>query len=95
MDDATTEVDGQPATAPERSADIDALLDGIQRESEQRRRALQALAAELPAVQSRRVVVVAMLRDVRATANVKDIAARAGRKLLRAPRAIVRRLGGR
>ncbi len=71
---------------------VEAQLDRLQRESEQRRAELRAIAAELPEARSRRQVVATMARDARVNADVGDIVTRAFRKLARAPRAIGRRL---
>lgn len=92
MNDANTDVDEHSTNASAGNDGLEALLEQIQHDSEQRRRELQAIASQLPAVQSRRAVVMSMLRDARATADLRDIFSRAIRKTLRAPKALVRRL---
>jgi len=71
---------------------VEAQLDRLQRESEERRAELRAIAAELPEARSRRQVVATMARDARVNADIGAIVTRAFRKLARAPRAIGRRL---
>jgi hypothetical protein len=77
-----------------RLAALEAELDELQRESEARRTELRALAAELPAVMSRRALLRATVGDLRAAPDKRGILARGVRKLGRAPRALWRRLRG-
>jgi hypothetical protein len=76
------------------SAEIEAELDALQRESEARRTELRAIAAELPAVLSRRALFTAAARDLRAAPDKGMILRRGLRKLGRAPRALWRRVTG-
>lgn len=75
-----------------KAPEIEAQLDLLQQESEQRRTELRAIAAQLPETRSRRVVLTTMVRDFRTNADLSDIVSRALRKLGRAPRALLRRL---
>jgi hypothetical protein len=72
------------STVEERLADLEAASD-------QRRRDLYAVLDALPAAQSRRAMLQALGTDLRHAPNKGDIAARAARKLGRAPRALLYR----
>lgn len=74
---------------------IEAQLDQLQRESEERRRELQAIAAALPQVTSRRAVLRDMARSVVDAPDKPLIVKRGVLKVLRTPTDIVRRLRSR
>lgn len=76
----------------EHSDDIEARLDELQRESQERRAALRELAADLPAATSRRTVVVAMWRSVVEAPDKGLVAKRVALKILRTPADLVRSL---
>jgi hypothetical protein len=67
-------------------------LARLEAESEARRNELRAIAAQLPAALSRRALLRSMATDLRTAPNKPEIAWRLVRKLVRAPRAAVRRL---
>jgi hypothetical protein len=74
---------------------IDALLVELQRESEQRRVELRAIAAGLPEATSRRAVLRSMVGDVAHAPDRKLVAKRVVLKVLRAPADLVRRVRAR
>ena len=74
---------------------IEARLDELQRESEERRRELRSLAAELPEATSRRALVRAMASSVLHAPDRPMVAKRTVLKLLWTPADAVRRLRAR
>jgi cell division septum initiation protein DivIVA len=72
--------------------DIEARLDELQRESQERRAELRALAADLPQATSRRAVLASMVRSVRDAPDKPVVVKRVVLKVLRAPADIVRSL---
>lgn len=81
-------MDEQPIDA----AVIEARLDELQRESQERRAELRALAAELPEVTSRRALVSSMFRSVAEAPDKPLVAKRVVLKVARTPSDVVRRL---
>ena len=77
--------------AADPNAAIEARLDELQRESEERRAELRALAAELPAVSSRRALVRSMFDSVVQAPNKPLVAKRVVLKALRTPGDLARR----
>jgi len=86
MADSTVRIDN-PA--------IEAQLDQLQRESQQRRTELMALAAALPEATSRRALVKSMIGSVVHAPNRPLVAKRVVLKLLRTPADMLRRLRAR
>jgi hypothetical protein len=74
------------------AADIEARLDELQSESQQRRAELRAIAAELPDATSRRALVGSMFRSVATAPDKTGIAKRVVLKVLRFPSDLVRRV---
>lgn len=74
------------------AAAIEAQLDELQRESQERRAELRALAAELPEVTSRRALVTSMFRSVAEAPDKPLVAKRVVLKVARTPSDVVRRL---
>ena len=66
-------------------------LDELQRESEERRAELRALAAELPAATSRRALVRSMTASVIGAPDKPLVAKRVALKIVRTPLDLVRR----
>ena len=79
---------------PVPNADLLQRLDVLEAESSARRAELQAIAAQLPAVVSRRALARSVTSDLWHSPNKGAIASRGVRKLMRAPRAVWRRLTG-
>ena len=69
---------------------VEAMLDELQRESEQRRVELREIAAQLPEAMSRRAILRKVAADVRYAPDKGDIVTRALRKLGLGPRAAAR-----
>jgi hypothetical protein len=65
---------------------VEQRLDELQRLSEERRRDLREIAAELPAGLSRRAILRSMADDLLRAPDKADIVVRAWRKAARAPR---------
>jgi chorismate mutase len=63
--------------------DIEEALDELQRESQARRAELQALAAQLPEVLSRRALLRAVVADARANSGIGELARRLPGRLRR------------
>ena len=80
---------------PAPDAELLQRLDVLEAESRARRAELQAIAAELPAVVSRRALARSVASDLWHAPNKGEIAGRGLRKLLRAPGAVWRRMTGR
>ncbi len=76
-------------------ATVEARLDELQRESEQRRAELRALAAELPEATSRRALVRAMASSVVHAPDRPLVAKRVVLKLARTPSELLRRVRSR
>lgn len=76
-------------------AAIELRLDELQRESEQRRADLRALAAELPAATSRRALVKSMTVSVLRAPDKPMVAKRVALKVARTPVDLVRRVRAR
>lgn len=76
-------------------AEIERRLDDLQRESQERRAELRALAAELPEATSRRALVRSMARSVVEAPDRPLVAKRVLLKLGRTPADVVRRLRAR
>jgi len=76
-------------------AAVERRLDDLQRESEERRAALRALAAELPEATSRRALVRSMVSSVVHAPNRPLVAKRVVLKLARTPSDLLRRLRSR
>lgn len=72
-------------------AAIEDLLDQLQRESQQRRAELRAIAADLPEAVSRRALVAAMVRSVADAPDKPAVAKRVALKLARTPGDLARR----
>ena len=77
------------------AAAIHARLDELQRESEERRAELRALAAALPAATSRRALVRSMTLSVVRAPDKPLVAKRVTLKILRTPLELLRRLRAR
>ena len=73
-------------------AAVHARLDELQRESEERRAELRALAAELPAATSRRALIRSMAAGVVRAPDKPMVAKRVGLKMLRTPIELLRRI---
>jgi hypothetical protein len=71
---------------------FDERLRALEVESDRRTDELKSLAAEVPAAMSRRSLVASVVADLRNAPNKGEIVVRGGRKLLRLPGALVRRL---
>jgi hypothetical protein len=71
---------------------FDERLRALEVASDQRSAELKSLAAEFPAVISRRSLLASIAADLRIAPNKGDIVVRGSRKLLRLPRALVRNL---
>ena len=71
---------------------FDERLRALEVESDRRTDELKSLAAEVPAAMSRRSLVASAGADLRNAPNKGEIVVRGGRKLLRLPGALVRRL---
>jgi hypothetical protein len=65
---------------------VEQRLDELQRQSEERRRDLREIAAELPAGMSRRAILRSMATDLLHAPTKGDIVVRTWRKAARAPR---------
>jgi hypothetical protein len=72
-------------------AEYEARLDELQRESEQRRTELRAIAAELPEATSRRALVRSMFGSIAGAPDKPLVAKRLVLKVLRTPSDLVRR----
>lgn len=87
---------GDPSPlAPSVAAAIEARLDELQRESEQRRAELRDILAALPQATSRRRLVVQMVREVVGAPDRVSVAKRALLKVARTPTAAYHRLRAR
>ena len=75
-----------------RGADIEQRLDELQRQSQERRAELRAIAAELPEAISRRALVGSMWRSIAQAPDKPMVARRIAIKVLRAPADLVRRV---
>lgn len=75
-------------------ADLDRRLSTLEAESDRRRAELSAVIGDLPAAQSRRTLLVSVLRDLRA-APKWSIVSRGIRKISRIPAALSRRISSR
>lgn len=73
---------------------IEQRLDELQRESQERRAELRALAAALPEVTSRRALVSSMFRSVAEAPDKPLVAKRVALKVARTPADLVRRARG-
>lgn len=71
-------------------AAIEQRLDELQRESQERRAELRALAAELPAATSRRALVRSMVASVVTAPDKPRVAKRVALKIVRAPADLIR-----
>ena len=82
------------SSAAEQAAhgDVEARLDELQRQSQERRAELRALAADLPQATSRRAVLSAMVRSLAEAPDKPIVAKRVALKVLRAPADLVRSL---
>jgi len=80
---------------PSVAAAIEARLDEMQRESEQRRRELRDIAAALPQATSRRLLVKQMTRDLLTAPDRVSVAKRGVLKVLRTPTDALHRLRAR
>ena len=69
---------------------IEERLDELQRESQERRTELRALAAELPIATSRRAYLTAMVRSVSDAPDKPTVVKRVLRKIARTPADLVR-----
>ncbi|NNE12057.1 MAG: hypothetical protein HKN41_07395 [Ilumatobacter sp.] len=78
-------MDESAAAADTEAASIERRLDELQRESQERRRELLALAAELPEVTSRRALVRSMASSIVHAPNKPLVAKRVVLKVLRQP----------
>ena len=78
-----------------RADEFEERLDELQRQSQERRAELRALAAEVPEATSRRTLVRLMVRSVVEAPDKPTIAKRAVLKVLRTPADLVRRARGR
>lgn len=76
-------------------AAIEQRLDELQRESQERRAELRALAAELPAATSRRALVRSMTTSVLQAPDKPQVAKRVALKAARTPVELVRRVRAR
>ena len=76
-------------------AAIQERLDELQRESDERRAQLRALAAELPAATSRRALVRSMVAGIVDAPDKTLIAKRAALKVARTPSDLMRRVRAR
>lgn len=70
--------------------DIEARLDELERESQERRAALRELAADLPAATSRRAYLSAMVRGVANAPDKPTVVKRVLLKIVRTPVDLVR-----
>lgn len=77
------------------AAAIERRLDELERESQERRAELRALAAELPAATSRRAYLRSMVTGVIDAPDKPQVAKRVASKVLRTPADLVRRLRAR
>jgi uncharacterized small protein (DUF1192 family) len=78
-----------------RIAAAQAVIDELRTEALERRREVRAMAEALPTAMSRHALVRQMLHDARGHPDKGGVAARAIRKLGRAPRKLVRVVLGR
>ena len=76
-------------------ADIEVRLDELQRESDERRRELRALAEQLPDVTSRRATMSAMASSLMHAPNRPLVLKRVALKIARTPAELVRRVRNR
>ncbi len=76
-------------------AAIERRLDELERESQERRAELRALAAELPAATSRRAYLRSMASGLREAPDKPQVAKRVALKIARTPVDLVRRLRAR
>lgn len=76
-------------------AAAEARLDALEREAVARRDELRSIAERLPAATSRRFVLTSMVRGLRDAPDRGTVVRRTFRKLLRAPRDVVRAIAGR
>ncbi len=74
------------------TAEVEKMLDQLQRESEARRAELRAIAEQLPASVSRTATLRSLASDLRHAPDKSMIVRRAFGKLARAPRGAWRRL---
>lgn len=81
--------------APSVAAAIEARLDELQRESEQRRRELREIAAALPQATSRRLLVTQMVRELWRAPDRSSVAKRGVLKVLRTPTDVYHRVRSR
>ena len=79
----------------EQTATVEERLSALEAASDERRRALKAVLDDLPAAHSRRVMLRALVSDLRGAPNKGDIAVRGVRKIGRIPSAILTRARGR
>ncbi|MDW3216957.1 MAG: hypothetical protein R8G01_23400 [Ilumatobacteraceae bacterium] len=77
------------------AAAIERRLDELERESQERRAELRALAAELPAATSRRAYLRSMVTGVIDAPDKPQVAKRVASKVARTPADLVRRLRAR
>lgn len=82
---------GQRAVVAEHETTIESRLRALEAASLERRRELDALIADVPAEVSRQALIRGVLADVR-RAPKGELARRGLRKLVRMPRALVRRV---
>jgi hypothetical protein len=87
-------MDASGEAAGDRAAAIEARLDELQRESDERRSELRTLAAMVPAATSRRQMVRSMVASVVHAPDKPMVAKRVALKLLRTPSDLVRRARG-
>lgn len=81
--------DDRPVTAAD-PAEVEARLDALERESQERRAELRRLAADLPAATSRRAYLSAMVRGVADAPDKPTVAKRVLLKIVRTPADLVR-----
>lgn len=74
------------------AAALEAQLDELQRESQQRRTELRAILEQLPQATSRRVLVRQMVRELVTAPDRVSVAKRAALKVARTPTDVVRRV---
>lgn len=86
--------DPTPLT-PSVAAAIEARLDALQVESEQRRRELREIAAALPQATSRRVLVIQMTRELLTAPDRVSVAKRGVLKIARTPSDVYHRTRAR
>jgi hypothetical protein len=74
------------------AADVEARLVALERASDERRAELRSQLDRLPHAVSRRSVMTSMLGDLRAAPDKPQIVQRGLRKVMRIPRALIRRV---